>query len=402
MKHTNRRRALISVLLAVLVFAGAVTMPILQTDAHAVTQYEIDRKKAEKNALSKKIKEQQELMNALKSEQSGIMEQKEALDQQQTLKTQEINLVHEELTMYRQLILDKEYEARIAQEHAEEQLAIYKAHIRNMEEQGINNMYLQLLFSSSSMTDLLSRVDMVSEIMEYDKRIHDNYVSAKQAALTAKEEAEAAAAQLAVKEQELQTEIDRLTGELEGLQTELDRLMSDIDGYAAVINKYAADEARIDKEIKQMAEELKKQQTPPTSTGSFMWPLPVSKGISSGYGMRKISLYGYEKFHAGIDVPAGIGNSILAADGGTVIVSTYDGGYGNYVMINHGGGRVTLYAHMSSRAVDVGAEVKKGQVIGSVGSTGNSTGPHLHFEIRINGSAVDPCTYFTGYYFTKK
>lgn len=402
MKNTNRRRALISVLLAVLVFAGAVTMPILQTEAHAVTQYEIDRKKAEKNALSKKIKEQQELMNALKSEQSGLMEQKEALDQQQTLKIQEINLVHEELTMYRQLILDKEYEARVAQEHAEDQLAIYKAHIRSMEEQGINNMYLQLLFSSSSMTELLSRMDMVSEIMEYDKRIHDNYVSAKETALTAKAEAEAAAAQLAVKEAELQTEIDRLTGELEGLQTELDRLMSDIDGYAAVINRYAADEARIDKEIKQMAEELKKQQMPPTSTGSFMWPLPASKGISSGYGMRKISLYGYEKFHAGIDVPAGIGNSILAADGGTVIVSTYDGGYGNYIMVNHGNGRVTLYAHMSSRAVDVGAEVKKGQVIGYVGSTGNSTGPHLHFEIRINGSAVDPCNYFTGYYFTKK
>ncbi|MBQ3258299.1 MAG: peptidoglycan DD-metalloendopeptidase family protein [Oscillospiraceae bacterium] len=304
--------------------------------------------------------------------------------------------------MYRQLILDKEYEARVAQEHAEDQLAIYKAHIRSMEEQGINNMYLQLLFSSSSMTELLSRMDMVSEIMEYDKRIHDNYVSAKETALTAKAEAEAAAAQLAVKEAELQTEIDRLTGELEGLQTELDRLMSDIDGYAAVINRYAADEARIDKEIKQMAEELKKQQMPPTSTGSFMWPLPASKGISSGYGMRKISLYGYEKFHAGIDVPAGIGNSILAADGGTVIVSTYDGGYGNYIMVNHGNGRVTLYAHMSSRAVDVGAEVKKGQVIGYVGSTGNSTGPHLHFEIRINGSAVDPCNYFTGYYFTKK
>ena len=156
MKHTNRRRSLISVLLAVLVFAGAVTMPILQTEAHAVTQYEIDRKKAEKNALSKKIKEQQALMNELKAEQSDIMQQKEILDQQQDMKIQEINLVQEELTMYRQLILDKEHEARVSQEHAEEQLAIYKTHIRNMEEQGVDNMYLQLLFSSTSMTDLLA------------------------------------------------------------------------------------------------------------------------------------------------------------------------------------------------------------------------------------------------------
>ena len=402
MKHTNRRRSLISVLLAVLVFAGAVTMPILQTEAHAVTQYEIDRKKAEKNALSKKIKEQQALMDELKNEQADLLSQKEVLDQQQDLKIQEINMVKEELTMYRQLILDKEYEARIAKEHAEEQLEIYKTHIRNIEEQGIDNMYLELLFSSTSMTDLLSRVDMVAEIMEYDKRIHDNYVAAKEAALAAKAEYEAAVAQLAVKETELQDEIDRLTGELDIMQVELDRLRSDIDGYSAVINKYAADEARIDAEIKKMAEELKKQNTPPNATGSYMWPLPVSKGISSGYGMRKISLYGYEKFHAGIDVPASIGSSILAADGGTVIVSDYDGGYGNYIMINHGNGRVTLYAHMSSRAVAAGANVNKGQVIGFVGSTGNSTGPHLHFEVRVNGSTTDPCNYFTGYYFTKK
>lgn len=399
MKHTNRRRSWISVLLAVLVFAGAVTMPILQTEAKAVTQYDIDRKKAEKAALSKKIKEQQALMNDLQSEQAGMLSQKEALDQQQDLKIQEINAVKEELTMYRQMILDKAYEARIAQEHAEEQLAIYKTHIRSMEEQGLSNMYLQLLFSSESMTDLLSRVDMVSEIMEYDKRIHDNYVSAKDAALLAKQEYEAAAAELEVQEVELQTEIDRLTGELSVLQTELDRLRADIDGYAAVINKYASDEARIDAEIKKMAEELKKQQTPPTSTGSYVWPCPSNKGITSGYGMRKISLYGYEKFHAGIDVGAPMGSTIIAADGGTVIVSTYDGGYGNYIMINHGGGRVTLYAHMSSRAAGVGETVNKGQVIGYVGSTGNSTGPHLHFEVRNNGGTVDPLTYFTGYYF---
>ena len=188
MKHTNLRRSLISVLLAVLVFAGAVTMPILETEAHAVTQYEIDRKKAEKNALSKKIKEQQELMDQLKDEQADLLSQKEVLDQQQDLKIQEINMVKEELTMYRQLILDKEYEARIAREHAEEQLETYKAHIRSIEEQGLDNMYLQLLFSSTSMTDLLSRVDMVAEIMEYDKRIHDNYVAAKDAALAAKVE----------------------------------------------------------------------------------------------------------------------------------------------------------------------------------------------------------------------
>ena len=399
MIYKKTLRSMLSLLTAVLVFAGAVTLPVMQTEAHAVTQYEIDQKKAQKAAISKKIREQQALMNDLQADRTDLLVQKEALDQQQDLKIQEINLVKDELAMYYQLILEKAEEARIAQLDAERQLEIYKTHIRSMEEQGIGNMYLDMLFSSESMTDLLARVDMVGEIMEYDKRVHDNYVAAKNAAEQAKAEYEAAAAELEIKEVELQDEIDRLEGELGLLQTQLEALQSDINAYAAVIQQYAADEKRIDKQIEQMAEELKKQQTPPNSTGSYIWPCPSSKAVSSGYGNRTIDLYGYQKFHAGIDIAAGMGNNIIAADGGTVIVSGYDGGYGNYIMINHGEGRVSLYAHMSSRAVSVGTNVTKGQVIGYVGSTGNSTGPHLHFEVRVNGGTVDPLKYFSGYSF---
>ena len=397
MKYSKKRRAVISVLLAVLVFLGAVCIPTLDLEANAVTQGEIDAKKAQKAALQAKIKDQQAKMNALKVEEADLLERKEALDQQQDLKIQEINMVKEELEMYRQLILDKAEEARIAQLNAEHQFELYKKHLRNMEEQGITNMYMSLLFAADNFTDLLTRADMIGEIMEYDKRVHDSYIAAKAAALQAKAEYEEAVSLLEVKEVELQDEIERLEGELGALQTELETLQSDINGYASVINQYAADEARIDAEIKKMAEELKKQQTPPTATGSYMWPCPASKLVTSGYGMRKISLYGYEKFHAGIDVGAAMGSSILAADGGTVIVSSYDGGYGNYVMINHGNNRVTLYAHMSSRAASVGQTVNKGQVIGYVGSTGNSTGPHLHFEVRLNGGTVNPLQYFSGY-----
>ena len=397
MKYSKKRRAVISVFLAVLVFLGAVCIPAFDLEANAVTQGEIDAKKAQKAALQAKIKDQQSKMNALKVEEADLLQQKEALDQQQDLKIQEINMVKEELEMYRQMIIEKAEEARIAQKNADHQLEQYKKHIRNMEEQGITNMYMSLLFAADNFTDLLTRADMIGEIMEYDKRVHDSYLEAKAAALKAKEEYEAAVDELEIKEVELQGEIDRLEGELGTLQTELESLQSNINGYASVINQYAADEKRIDAEIKKMSEELKKQQTPPTATGSYMWPCPSSKLVTSKYGMRKISLYGYEKFHAGIDVGAGMGQSIVAADGGTVIVSSYDGGYGNYVMINHGNNRVTLYAHMSSRAVSVGQTVNKGQVIGYIGSTGNSTGPHLHFEVRVNGGTVNPLQYFSGY-----
>ena len=397
MKYSKRRRSVISLVLAALVLAGAVTMPIMQTEAHAVTQAEINAKKAEKTRIQNKINEQRSKMNALKNEQADLLTQKEALDQQQTLKMQEITLVKEELEMYRQMILEKEEEARIAQENADKWLAAYKKHIRNTEEQGMTNMYMDLLFSSDSIAEIITRIDNINEILEYDKRVRDNYLSSQAAALQAKQEYEEAAALLEVKEVELQAEIEALESELGQLQTELEALQSDIDGYANVINQYAADEKRIDREIKAMQEELKKQQTPPTATGSYMWPSTSCYVVTSKYGWRTISLYGTAKFHAGIDIGAAMGTAIVASDGGNVIVSTYDGGYGNYVMINHGDGRSTLYGHMSSRAVSVGQTVTKGQVIGYVGSTGNSTGPHIHFEIRVNGGTVNPLKYFSGY-----
>ena len=284
--------------------------------------------------------------------------------------------------MYRQMIVEKEEEARIAQENADKWFTAYKKHIRNTEEQGTTNMYLDLLFSSESISEVITRIDNINEILEYDKRVRDNYLSSQAAALQAKLEYEEAAAVLEVKEVELQREIDTLESELSSLQTELESLQSDINGYASVINQYAADERRIDNEIKAMAEELKKQQTPPTATGKYIWPSKSCFVVTSKYGWRTISLYGTAKFHAGIDIGAAMGTAIIAADGGNVVVSTYDGGYGNYVMINHGDGRSTLYGHMSSRAVSVGQTVTQGQVIGYVGSTGNSTGPHIHFEIQ--------------------
>lgn len=397
MKYNKRRKSVISLILAALILASAVMLPIFQTEAFAVSQAEIDAKKAQKAAIQSKINAQRSKMNELKAQRADILTQKEALDQQQTLKSEEVALVREELEMYRQMIIEKEEEARISQENADKWFAAYKKHIRNTEEQGTTNMYLDLLFSSESIADVITRIDNINEILEYDKRVRDNYLSSKAAAEQAKREYEEAAAVLEVKEVELTAEIERLEGELNVLQSDLEALQSDIDGYAAVINQYAADEKRIDREIKAMQEELKKQQTPPTSTGSYIWPSKSSFVVTSKYGWRTIELYGTAKFHAGIDIGASMGTPIIAADGGNITVSTYDGGYGNYVMINHGDGRATLYGHMSSRAVSVGQTVTQGQVIGYVGSTGNSTGPHIHFEVRVNGGTVNPLKYFSGY-----
>ena len=129
------------------------------------------------------------------------------------------------------------------------------------------------------------------------------------------------------------------------------------------------------------------------SKGSFIWPAPASRVITSQYGSRVHPISGQKKMHTGIDIGAGMGTDILAADGGTCIMAGVNGGYGKCIKINHGGGLVTLYAHCSSILVSSGAKVSQGQVIGKVGSTGNSTGPHLHFEVIKNGACVNPNNY---------
>ena len=132
------------------------------------------------------------------------------------------------------------------------------------------------------------------------------------------------------------------------------------------------------------------------SLSSLMWPVPSCSLITSRFGYRVSPTAGASSYHGGLDIGAGEGATIVAAEAGQVILAGVNGGYGNCVMINHGNGIVTLYGHMKSIAVSYGQTVTKGQTIGYVGSTGVATGPHCHFEIRINGAQTDPAPYFSG------
>lgn len=122
----------------------------------------------------------------------------------------------------------------------------------------------------------------------------------------------------------------------------------------------------------------------------YLWPAPTTKNITSGFGNRKIPLYGFERFHTGVDIHGAIGTEVLAIADGTVIVSTYDDGWGDYMIINHGNNILSLYAHLNCRYIKRGESVTRGQAIGELGNSGFSSGPHLHFEIRENGKSVNP------------
>ena len=154
--------------------------------------------------------------------------------------------------------------------------------------------------------------------------------------------------------------------------------------------------AYFDELSKQFAREQEEALRSALANGTFIWPVPDCTLLTSRVGYRMHPILGYERFHAGVDIGAKAGDTIIASDGGTVAVAEYSDSYGNYVLINHGNGYTTLYAHMSSMAVEAGQAVEQGDTLGYVGSTGWSTGPHLHFEIRYNDEKTDPEAYFTG------
>ena len=168
----------------------------------------------------------------------------------------------------------------------------------------------------------------------------------------------------------------------------LKKLESDQKAQENAAKKEQAAKEKAEKELQNLIKKYE-QQIKEEQNQSYMWPLPVNRlTITSKYGWRKI--WGMNDFHYGIDIAAPYGTEIYAAKAGKVIVSTYDHSYGNYVVIDHGGGKTTRYAHMSTRIAKVGDSVKQGQIIGKVGATGSATGYHLHFETRVDGKHTEP------------
>ena len=285
-----------------------------------------------------------------------------------------------------------------------------------MEENGQLNTYVSVFLGASDFNELLSRVDMMTEIMDHDKQIEQNYKNARDAALSAKEEYEQLNLKLETKKLELEEEIAQLEKEISEATEMIAELQKEIDKYEAIYNAALQREYAVQNSINSIIAQLKAAEeaakdpsavpnedgvtAPDTSTvtGNYIWPLPSSRLVTSLFGNRVHPEYGTVKFHKGVDINASVGAAIVAADGGTVVTVGNDpAGYGIYVSIYHSEGRSTLYAHMNAAAVSAGQTVSQGQVIGYAGSSGVSTGPHLHFEIAVDGALHNPLGYLSGY-----
>lgn len=408
MKRRKIFVSIVAVFLALLMLFSLVASA-LGFMASAVSQADVDQLQNQKTTLSQQKGAKKAALDALRTQQAGFIQMKTALDEKNEIAQQEIVVTQEQIDIYNEMIAEKEAEAKEAQDAADAQLELYKVHLRAMEENGTFNFYLSVLFGAKDFGDLLARIDMITEIMEKDKAVEDSYKEARDHALEVKAEYEAYKAELDAKKAELEAEVEQLKAEIAEASQMIADLQKDIDAYTAEYNQMVANEqavqAQIDELTRQMQEEERKRleeaeangttaPANPNVTGSYQWPA-TSTYITSKYGNRVHPIFGTTKFHAGVDIGAGAGTNVTAADGGTVSVATYSSSYGNYVMIYHSDGTSTLYAHMSALAVSQGATVNKGDVIGYVGETGWANGPHLHLEVRVGGSTVDPLGYFS-------
>ena len=405
-KQTKGRRffrALLALTMALLLSAAELT------PALAVTQADIDALKNESNDLSAEKKELQAKLESLAADKSTAMERKTLLDQQIANTSAQISNVEEQIQQYAALISQKEEELIQAQEDEAAQYDLFCDRVRAMEKRG-EVSYWSVLFRADSFTDLLSRLDMINEIMAADQRVIDQLKDLQAQIETAKTELETNKAEEEAAKSELEARKSELNTQRSEANALIQQLAANESETEAALDELEAEQDAIRAEIQRLNEQLIAQQAAngnsvQSNPGGYIWPVD-SRYITSTVGGRASPGGIGSTNHKGTDIGrVGYTSPIYASKAGTVIVSQYSSSYGNYVAISHGPGNTTLYAHMSSRKASVGQYVNQGDVIGITGSTGNSTGPHLHFEVTENGVRVNPLSdgaeprmgYLTGY-----
>ncbi len=358
---------------------------------------------------------------ALGNKIDAASERKAALDKQMELTQDEIDTTKALIRSLKEQIGVKSDELDEAERALDEKTELFETRVRVMYENG-DISYLDVLLSSDSFSDMLSNLEIVSQIMDYDKKVVRDYTAAKKDIEVKKASLESDKKDEETYQNSLESKYSALDDQKSEQQKIITELNANMDAKKAQAEKMEAEQESINSEIERLSREAaeraaaeaaarRKQQQQsgsssssssedsgvviPTS-GTFVWPLPDygTDRISSPYGYRTHPITGKRKLHAGIDVGVPCGATIVAAASGTVVRSYMSSSYGNYTVIDHGGGVMTAYAHQSKRLVSAGEHVSAGQKIGLVGSTGNSTGNHLHFEVYVNGSTVNPMRYF--------
>jgi len=342
------------------------------------------------NAATKEKQEALDNLNKSKKNKEAALSQKEVLDHEIDVINAEIAEIDAIIAETDSKIAEKEaeiaeYEVQIAQCDDE-----FKARIRAIDEMG-SSTYLDILLNSKSLSDFLAKLETVREIAAYDQAVIDNMIELKRGVENSKLEIERARSEQQEARDLTASKRTQLQQKMNEQSALISQLSSDIAEYEKAYNAAVAEENNLKASLKSS---LSTSSGGTVYTGGvFAWPAPSYTYISSPYGYRNHPVLGRTKFHSGVDMAAPGGSNILAAADGTVRSAGWNGGYGYCVVIDHGGGVATLYGHSSKLLVSSGQKVTKGQVIALVGTTGMSTGNHLHFEVLKNGATTDPMAY---------
>ena len=393
----KKPKRILCAVLALLMLLGAAAAVSVRPAYAAKTEAELEeeqRKAAQVAALEQKKKEQQEKLKELekqiaaaKAKKNDVMATKNLLDQRNQLLLEQIDDTQNQID---------DAAAQIARYELleEEQYTLFCQQVREEEERG-SLSYLSVLFKATSMADLLNRMEFVNEVAEYNKSL-----------IAAIQETRANIAEEKAAMEEHEKQLGEQQDELETKLNETTALMEEYAADQKALEQIYAAEEKAAKEIAAEIDRLIAESDVVPSNEGFIWPVNTSKKISSPIGNR-VAPGGFGSTnHKGVDIcNVGFTSSVFAVKSGKVILASsplqgsyYGGsGYGNYVVVDHGGGLTTLYAHMSTVKVSEGQMVSQGTVLGITGSTGASTGAHLHYEVRVSGVYQNPLNYLAGY-----
>ena len=384
-------RKFLCIVLAFIIICTYITAVYAEDNTTNQTDSNLTDLQTQQQDLQDQIQQSNEELEEVQSQLSENLQQIEKLDERIRESENQIEELDEQVKSLQEEIASIQSQLDVAEANYEKQKDIMEKRLVAIYEAG-DTKYLDVLLKSSNISEFLSNYYLITEIASVDKDLLDEVESEKKEIELAKQKLEKNQQSLATA---LQTQtktatvlqntkalrenyISRLSDEEKAKQAQIDEMTQQ---YEAVNNQIL---------------ELAKQGLDTAYIGGVLaWPVPGYTKITSNYGMRVHPITGQYKLHTGVDISAPIGANFVAANDGIVTKAEYNTAYGNMVMIDHGGGISTLYAHGSEILVTVGQTVKKNEAILKVGSTGYSTGPHAHFEVRINGVVTDPIPYIT-------
>lgn len=396
-RHNIIRKHLVRPLTLLLCAASvAVCIPAssITTSAATLTDSKVQSYEDRLAQIEKDIKSLKSQYATSQKNLESARQDKQNLDEQIKLLMDQIEVTNSLIAELDAQISDTTAQIDSKQSSYEEKYELFKERMRVTYEDG-QISYLQMLFEADSLSEFLLRADRIGAMLEYDNKIMNDLKDEKSSLedtrtklSETKQVQEAYIATLKQNEQELEAK----SAEADAL---IKKLQSSAATYQALTAQNEEQREKLEEELEAYLKELEARSTAKYVGGTFMWPVPLDYTyVSSEYCYRNSPITGRRELHNGMDIPAPLGTNVYASNSGTVITATYHWSYGYYIMIDHGGGYITLYAHNSKLCVSVGDKVTKGQVIAKVGSTGDSTGNHCHFSIRENGVFIDPRKYF--------